>query len=209
MLSFTWSRRTAFADGTWENGTRGGLSRLGRDAVREMNRLGMMVDVSHASDRTLWDVRETTEAPVVASHSNARALHEHPRNLTDEMIRAIAEGGGVVGAVAYPAFVGAGEVTIADWADHIDHMVRLAGVDHVGIGADFVHHLFEVAPDHDIRTWRPRWSAPPSEAPTIEGMRGPEDFPNLTAELLRRGYTREDLTRIYGANFLRVMAEVT
>ena len=100
MLSFAWMRRTAFGDGTWENDSRGGLTRLGRQAVREMNRLGIVVDVSHASDRTTWDILETATAPVIASHSNARALCDHPRNLTDEMIRAIAATGGLVGIVA-------------------------------------------------------------------------------------------------------------
>src|SRR5215211_4848693 len=88
MLSFAWMRRTAFGDGAWENDSRGGLTRLGRAAVQEMNRLGIVVDVSHASDRTTWDVLETSTHPVIASHSNTRALHDHPRNVTDEMIQA-------------------------------------------------------------------------------------------------------------------------
>ena len=90
MLSFAWMRRTAFGDGAWENNSRGGLTRLGREAVREMNRLGIMTDVSHASDQTTWDVLKTSSRPVIASHSNARAIQGHPRNLTNEMIEAIA-----------------------------------------------------------------------------------------------------------------------
>ena len=83
MLSFAWMRRTAFGDGAWENDSRGGLTRLGRQAVREMNRLGIIADVSHASDQTTWDVLESSTQPVIASHSNVRAIHDHPRNLAD------------------------------------------------------------------------------------------------------------------------------
>ena len=109
MLSFTWMRRTLFGDGTWENDTRGGLTRLGKAAVKEMNRLGIIVDVSHASDQTTWDILEASSAPVIASHSNARAVHHHLRNVTDDMIRAIARTGGVVGVVAVSRFITDGQ----------------------------------------------------------------------------------------------------
>ena len=91
MLSFAWMRRTAFGDGAWENDSRGGLTRLGRQAVAEMNRLGIIVDVSHASDQTTWDVLGASAKPVIASHSNARLLADHPRNLTNDMIRAMTD----------------------------------------------------------------------------------------------------------------------
>jgi membrane dipeptidase len=95
MLSFAWMRRTAFGDGAWENDSRGGLTRLGRQAVREMNRLGIIADVAHASDQTTWDVLESSTHPVIASHSNVRAIRDHPRNLPDPMIEAIAASGGI------------------------------------------------------------------------------------------------------------------
>ena len=123
MLSFAWMRRTAFGDGAWENDSRGGLTRLGRQAVREMNRLGIIADVSHASDQTTWDVLESSTQPVIASHSNVRAIRDHPRNLTDDMIEAIAASGGLVGVVAVAGYIADSEPTIARWADHIDHIV--------------------------------------------------------------------------------------
>jgi membrane dipeptidase len=205
MLSFTWMRRTAFGDGTWENDTRGGLSRLGHEAVREMNRLGIIVDVSHASDQTTWDILGTSVKPVIASHSNARAVQDHPRNVTDDMIRAIAASGGVVGVVAVSRFVTDGMPTIARWVDHIEHIVGVAGIDHVGIGADFAHHLYEIGASNEVASWRP--DDVTSHTPFAE-MLDPDDLPGLTAELRRRGFSEGDLAKIYHKNFLRVMREV-
>src|SRR5918911_1282088 len=144
MLSLTWSRRNAFGDGAWENDSRGGLTRLGRRAVAELDRLGIVVDVSHASDRTAWDILEVASGPVVASHSNARALRDHPRNLPDDLVRAIGQTGGVIGVTAVPSFISTERATLAGWADHLEHVVEVAGIEHVGIGADFVHHLGEI-----------------------------------------------------------------
>lgn len=206
MLSFAWMRRTLFGDGTWENDSRGGLTRLGKAAVREVNRLGIIMDISHASDQTAWDILHTSTAPVIASHSNARALQPHLRNVTDDMIRAIAASGGVVGAVAVSGFITDGVPTIAKWVDHIDHMVQLVGIDHVGIGADFYDHLSKINAGPMIADWAPE---PLMEQPhPFTGMLGPEDLPGLTAELLRRGYTESDLRKIYHENYYRVMAEV-
>lgn len=209
-----------------------GLNDFGREVIREMNRLGMMVDVSHVSDKTFWDIVETSTKPVVATHSNCRAIANVPRNLTDEQIRAIAKTGGVVSVVFYPAFVEPGwkerkdaldaqiqalvdeasrktqggpslkriardrvrereyaarlpPVPVARVVDHIDHIVKLAGVEHVGVGSDF----------DGIQA-------------TPAGLSSVADLPNLTAELLRRGYTEEDVTKILGGNILRVMEEV-
>jgi membrane dipeptidase len=205
ILSFAWMRRTAFGDGTWENDSRGGLTRLGRAAVREMNRLGIVVDVSHASDRTTWDILETSTRPVLATHSNARALTDHPRNLTDEMIRAIAGGGGVVGVVAVSSFVAAEEATIPRWADHVDHLVNLVGFDHVGIGCDFFQELAEMGAWNEIAAWSPD---PFPASFDFVGMRTWEDLPGLTAELRRRGYDESALRKIFRQNVLRVLAEV-
>lgn len=209
-----------------------GLDDFGREVVREMNRLGIMVDVSHASDKTFWDIVEVSTMPVVATHSNARAIVNHPRNLTDDQIRALAKTGGVVCVVFYPAFVEPGwdekkarvdaeiaamvreagaraegrgsfrriardrvrarefkkrlpPVSLARVVDHIDHIVRLVGVEHVGVGSDF----------DGIQ-------AVPADLASVA------DLPNLTAELLRRGYTEDDIRKILGGNVLRVMAEV-
>jgi membrane dipeptidase len=212
------------------NGPRhGGLSEFGREVVREMNRLGMMVDVSHAADAVFWEVMELSSAPPIASHSSARAVHDHPRNLSDDMLRAIAARGGVVQVNSLGRYIaplpeiperqtaladmgrrlaegpGAPEerleefwqrltelnaqyppplATVADFADHIDHIVGVVGVKYVGIGADF------------------------DGGGGVEGMRDVSEIANLTHELLRRGYSEEDLQKIWGENLLRVMTNV-
>ena len=206
MLSFAWMRRTAFADGAWENDSRGGLTRLGKDAVREMNRLGIIVDVSHASDQTTWDILETSAQPVIASHSNARALVDHPRNLSDDMVRAIAASGGVVGVVAVAGYVSAEEPSVARWADHVDYLVALGGVDHVAVGGDFYEDFEAMGATHDIPAWSPGGRLGPLG---FEGMTTWEDLPRLTAELRRRGYQEADLRKIYRENALRVLEQVT
>ncbi len=206
MLSFTWMRRTLFGDGTWENDSRGGLTRLGHAAVKEMNRLGIIVDVSHASDQTTWDILKTSTAPVIASHSNARAVHNHLRNVTDDMIRAIADSGGVVGVVAVSRFITDGVPSIAKWVDHIEHIADLVGIEHVGIGADFYDHLGKINAAQMIADWG---IEPVGEkAHPFSDMLGPEDLPGLTAELLRRGFSEADLRTIYHENYFRVMEQV-
>jgi membrane dipeptidase len=205
MMSLTWSRRNAFGDGAWENESRGGLTRLGREAVAEMNRMGIVVDVSHASDRTAWDLLEVASGPVIASHSNARALREHPRNLPDDLLQAIAQTGGVIGVTAVPTFISPNPATMAGWVDHLEHVVEVAGIDHVGIGADFIEHVREVGGTLERAAWGPDWG---SELPPFEGMLGPEDLPGLTAELRRRGFAEPDLARIYHENYFRVFRTV-
>jgi membrane dipeptidase len=207
MLSFTWMRRTAFADGTWENASRGGLTRLGRRAVAEINRLGIVMDISHASDQTAWDVLDTSTAPVIASHSNARAVHDHLRNVTDDLIRAIARSDGVIGAVAVSGFISNEPPTIARWVDHIDHLVDVAGIDHVGIGADFYHHIGSLGGFPRVAELAPENTG--LLVGKFDGMLESEDLPGLTAELRRRGYSREDMTKIFHGNFLRVIKQVT
>ena len=207
MMSLTWSRRNAFGDGAWENDSRGGLTRLGRQAVAEMERLGIIVDVSHASDRTAWDILEVATRPVVASHSNARALRAHPRNLPDDLLRAIADKDGVIGVTAVPSFIGESPATIGAWVDHVEHVVEVAGIDHVGIGADFVHHMNEIGATLEIAGWGPDWNAG-RRLPPFEGMLSAEDLPGLTAELRRRGYGEAELTRVFHANYFRVMQRV-
>lgn len=163
-----------------------GLSDFGREVVREMNRLGVMVDISHAAVSTVRDVLQISSAPVVASHSSSRALCNHTRNLTDEDALAIARSGGVVQVCLYAGFISEQEeeASVQHAADHIDHFVRLLGIEHVGIGSDF---------DGDGE---------------LVGCRGANDLINLTVELLRRGYTRDQLGLLWGENFLRVMQNV-
>ncbi|KGN88560.1 gamma-glutamyl-gamma-aminobutyrate hydrolase family protein [Porphyromonas gulae] len=163
-----------------------GLSDFGREVVREMNRLGIMVDVSHTAPTTVRDVLQISTAPIVASHSSARALCDHARNLTDEEALAIARNGGVVQVCLYAGFIfeQQEEASVRHAADHIDHLVRLLGIEHVGIGSDF---------DGDGE---------------LVGCRGANDLINLTVELLRRDYTSDQLKLLWGENFLRVMHDV-
>ncbi|HEX8281785.1 MAG TPA: dipeptidase [Pyrinomonadaceae bacterium] len=232
-LTPTWTHSLSWAGSSGDaEGEGRGLNEFGRRVVLEANRLGMMVDVSHVSDKTFRDIVETSRAPVVATHSNCRAIADVPRNLTDEMISAIARTGGVVSAVFYPGFLEPGwkarkdaleseirplieeaergatgrgsarriagdrvrerefaarlaPVPLARVADHIDRVVRLTGVEHVGLGSDF-----------DGITATPA------------GLSSVAELPNLTAELLRRGYAATDVEKILGGNVLRVMEEV-
>jgi membrane dipeptidase len=178
----------------------GGLSDFGREVVREMNRLGMMVDVSHVSDDTFADVIETTQAPIIASHSSCRALTNVPRNMTDEMLKALAKNRGVVMINFYNGFINteyaisgkpspekpAEKATMEMLMKHFEHAIKVAGIDHVGIGSDFdgVEGLL------------------PS------GMEDVSKLPAITYELLKRGYSDNDVKKVLGENMLRVMAEV-
>lgn len=229
-MSPAWSVSTSWAGSSGDEvGAGRGLNDFGRDVVREMNRLGMMIDVSHVSDKTFWDIVNTSTKPVVATHSACRAIVDVPRNLTDDMIRALAKTGGVVNVIFYPEHIEPGwsqkkkqldaeispivqqasanepgdavhkklardrvraeqyakrlpPVTVARVVDHIDHIVKLVGINHVGIGSDF-----------------DGVQATPVDLSTVA------DLPNLTKELLKRGYSEADVDKILGGNMLRVM----
>lgn len=133
----TWNGRNRLADGNGDQGSGGGLSSLGKDAVRRMEELHMLPDVSHLSDPCFWDLLKVAKGPVIASHSDVRAIRNHPRNLTDDMIRALADRGGVVGINFYAEFLGEGEVTTTDLFRHMDHLLKVGGEDAVGFGSDF------------------------------------------------------------------------
>lgn len=163
-----------------------GLSPFGRQVVDEMNRLGMMIDLSHAAESTFYEVLEQSKVPVIASHSSVRALCDHPRNLTNEQIKAIAAKGGVVQICLYKGFINPNEerASLTDAIEHIDHVVKLVGVDYVGIGSDF---------DGDGE---------------LIGCRSTNELINITVRLLDKGYSRTDIQKIWGGNLLRVMNEV-
>src|SRR6266850_4903104 len=230
-LSPAWSVSTSWAGSSGdEAGKTRGLNDFGKQVIREMNRLGMMVDVSHLSDKAFWDIVNTSTRPVIATHSGCRAITNVPRNLTDEMIVALAKTGGVVNVIFYPEHIEPGyaekkkkvdaeiatlvqrasdkekgdvahkklardrvrsaellkrlpPVFVTRIADHIDHSVKLVGIDHVGIGSDF--DGVQVVP---------------------ADLKSVADLPNLTKELLRRGYSESDIDKILGGNMLRVMA---
>jgi membrane dipeptidase len=232
-LSPAWSVSTSWAGSSGdEPGHTRGLNDFGKQVIREMNRLGMMVDVSHVSDPTFWDIVNTSTKPVIATHSGCRAIANVPRNLTDDMIRALAKTGGVVNVIFYPEHLEPGwsekkkkvdaeiaaavqraseeekgdaahkklardrvrreefarrlpPVTVSRLVDHIDHIVKLVGIDYVGIGSDF----------DGVQS-------------TLSDLADVSQLPNLTHELLRRGYSESDVDKILGGNMLRVMEAV-
>lgn len=199
-LTLTWMNSNALGGSSGDGGRSKGLTPLGRKAVGLMNDLGMLVDVSHVSDPTFFDAVAASRLPVIASHSGVRALSDHYRNLTDDMLRALAKNGGVACIVFYPGFLDgpwaaafrrarrigkASEVAplpMSRLVDHIDHAVQVAGVDHVCLGSDF-----------------DGISALP------EGLQDVSKLPALTAELARRGYSPEDQRKVLGGNVLRVL----
>jgi membrane dipeptidase len=227
-MTLTWNNANDWADSNRES-KHNGLTDFGKDVVREMNRLGMLVDVSHVGDKTMSDVLDISKAPIIASHSSARALSNVPRNIPDELLKRIAKNGGVVQVNFYSMFVDAATVApqnaarneklkakqaelnekykddperlaeesdkleaenplpplpISKLIDHIDHIVKVAGIDHVGIGADF-----------DGANDMP------------EGAQDVSMLPNITYELLKRGYSEQDIRKVLGENLLRVMTQ--
>jgi len=221
-MTLTHNNGTDWADAALDSARHGGLTPFGREVVREMNRLGMMVDISHVSPATMSAVLSITEAPVIFSHSSARALVDHARNVPDSILRRLSANGGIVMANFYPAFVSdsvrrwrdglqsaltaAGSdsararneyerekgplprATLKDVADHVEHLRRMAGVDHVGIGADFY--------------------GPPGEREHVVGLEDVSMYPNLFAELIRRGWSDDDLGKLARGNLLRVFRSV-
>jgi membrane dipeptidase len=201
-MTLTWANSNSWADSSSDDSVHGGLTEFGREVIREMNRLGIVVDVSHASDETFWHALETTRAPLMASHSSARALVPNPRNLSDEMLEAVSRNGGIVMVNFGGTFIdprkatrwriikdlilhcGPSRVGLDLLLDHIDHVVRVAGIDHVGLGSDFDGTIFL-----------------PEGASDVSG------FPNVTSGLLDRGYSEVDVRKVLGENVLRVLEE--
>ena len=230
-MTLTHSNTNDWADSSGDVGDasvthHNGLTDFGRQVVREMNRVGMLADISHVSDKTFYDVIATSRAPVIASHSSARALADHPRNMTDDMLKALAKNGGVVMVNFYDGFLDSrkaalamrtrarqdelnrqfpndprrvkdemtrwlaanslGKTPLSVLIDHFDHIAKVAGIDHVGIGSDF---------DGVPLTGLP------------EGMEDISKLPSITVELMKRGYSDADIKKLLGENFLRVMSE--
>ncbi len=229
-LTLTHSLNTTWADSSGDKPVHNGLTPFGKDVVRELNRLGVMVDISHVADKTFYDTIEITKAPVIASHSSCRAIANSPRNMSDDMLRTLSKNGGVVMINYHAAFLSeefltaprnpglrgrravvtttcgqdqacvilgsqqldheamrSGELPTVLWdriIDHIDHAVKIAGIDHVGLGSDFDGAVMPL------------------------GMEDATKLPKITDALLRRGYAEQDVTKILGGNLLRVMEQV-
>ena len=181
------------------------LTDFGRDVISEMNRVGMVVDCSHTGYRTSMDAIEASSAPVIFSHSNARALRDHERNIWDDQIKACAATGGVIGVTGVGIFLGPRGPEVDHLVEHIDHMVELVGAEHVGVGMDSV--LESAEPGGPFTRDRDYW--PESQYPDSgTGYVPPEAMPKLTQALLDRGYGEDAVRGILGGNFLRIAEAV-
>jgi len=207
VLGLTHALRTFLADGAYfstrKAGQLGGLTDVGARFLEEAEKLGIVVDVSHLNDPSFWDVIKFARAPVIASHSNCRALCDHLRNLTDDQIKAVADGGGVVGVNACSLFVNPPD--LEHLVDHIGHIVKVGGIEHAGLGPDFADYLLVYMTEVDKASL-------PSNAlngiKPVQGLPGDEAFPKFAGELARRGYKPREIDLIMGENFGRVFKEI-
>ena len=192
----TWNEVNVFANGASCHENKG-LTNLGIKALARMEELGMLVDVSHANERTFWDICEHTTKPFIASHSNAYALCAHARNLKDDQIKALAARGGVIGMNAWPEFIDGTAPSVERLADHVDHIRDLVGIDHIACGFDFCDYLTSDTLD----------SFTSSDVVT-EGLEGAANVPRLFALLRARGYSEEAVEKIAHGNMMRVVKAV-
>ena len=196
IMTLTW-KSTKWADASQEAMKRNGLTDFGKSVIKEMNRLKIVIDVSHAADKTVWDTLKISRDPIIASHSCAKAICDHPRNLGDDLIKAIAKAGGVICVNFYSLFLDQKYKLLSAKGlkpkpppmsgviDHIEHIVEVGGIDSVGIGSDF-----------------------DGMNPPPVGLENVSKMPGITEELLKRGYLMEEIVKIMGGNFLRVFGQV-
>ena len=206
-LGLTYNSRTTVADGCTER-TDAGLSSFGFKVIERMNRLGMLIDLSHSSPVAIRETVEASQAPCCCTHSFARAVHNNPRGLTDDLARLLTKRGGVIGVAAVPNLISNKPVqTIGDVMDHVDYLVKLVGIDHVAIGTDamFGDH---VALHRYIRGIMDMTVALKDlPAPHVEYLENPGQFPNATRALVARGYSDKDIQKIIGGNIVRLLKE--
>lgn len=226
VMGLCYNRRNLVADGCTEE-TDAPLSRYGRDVVKELNRLRIVIDLSHTGHRSAMEAVELSSAPVILSHSNAYALCDHPRNARDELIKAVGARGGAIGATALTMILTRrakkAKRTLEDVLDHVDYLLELAGEDHVGFGSDFWRFNLKDAIERDVVTGfagrmakEPKWGATSEgdlDPQTLEllhpeGLESVSRLSNLTEGLLRRGYSEQAVEKILGGNFLRVFRQV-
>lgn len=207
-IALTHNNRNQFADGCAENPA-GGLSDLGKDYVKELNNLNVAIDLSHISEPSFWDVLDIIEKPPVATHSNAKSLCNHPRNLTDDQIKAIAERNGVIGINFFSIFIdnNGRKATVDRLIDHIDHIVELVGLNHIGFGPDFLNYYIK-----DLKSLDEQLDDPFGDnldfGAIYEVIRDVTEFPNLIGSIQKRGYSDRDIGKIQGENFVRVYKEI-
>jgi membrane dipeptidase len=221
IIQITYNERNSFGDGCLER-TNSGLSRFGVSLVKAMNKLGILIDLSHVGERTTLDAIEHSEAPVVFTHSNPKVLFENPRNKSDEQIRAMASRGGVIGISAYGPICWDERKGIPPTMDDvtacIDYAVNLVGVDHVGIGNDFPMGVPRYIIDQIINVTNTNYPQMSGEYNRVvgnsydrryaKGFESLAKFPNVTLALVQKGYSDEDISKILGGNFLRVFKDV-
>ena len=209
-VQLTGNGRNRLGDGVGEDQTHGGLSRFGASVIREMNRLRMLIDISHLSTAGVLDVLDLAEGPIVASHSNARAVCDHPRNLTDEVIKKISECDGMVGLTFFSTLINKDKElsTVEDLADHIDHIAGLVGIEHVGLGPDFSEFSIRISQWTGMRGNMEGLQYGDKENYFHPELKDWTHFPNITKCLLQRGYSNKDIGKILGENFLRVYKKV-
>ena len=212
IIQITYNERNLVGNGCYER-TDEGLSRFGQDLVREMNRLGILIDLSHVGDQTTLDAAEMSEQPVACTHANARAFFDHPRNKTVDALRLITERGGVIGANAFPPFLRNGfESTIHDYVDAIDDLVERVGIDHVGIGTDYTQNqpkaFFDWIFSQQGTKLMDVSDAYPENLLHPSGMETPDSLSNVATELQGRGYRSEDIEKVLGGNWLRLFSQV-
>jgi membrane dipeptidase len=196
MVSFTHFGRTMLADGSAEDDAGSRLTNAGVDAVAACEELGIMLDVSHLGATSTDHMLEIATRPLVASHSSAFAVRAHHRNLTDTRLRGIADAGGVIGINVLAQFVDAREHTITRVADHIEHAASVVGVEHVGLGPDFIKEVSDSLRRADQRSWDDR-----TRRDYIPGLEGPAGLPRITEELQRRGWPDHDIRQVLGLSF--------
>ena len=199
-MSLTWNEENPLATGVKGNTNRG-LTKKGIEAVQLMEKLGIIVDTAHANDKTFWDIYENTTGPIINSHSNARALCNVPRNITDDQIKAIAERGGLIGLNTFNEFVhiDKDKRDINNLANHLDYLVELVGIDHVGFGFDFFDYLEEDSMESFVED---------KKTLSAKGIETIVKVPELIDILYNRGYSKEDIDKISYRNFYRIIEEV-
>jgi membrane dipeptidase len=204
VLGITHALRNYAADGAFfdpkRTGLVGGLSDFGVELVEKAQTMGMLLDISHLNEPGFWDVVKLSRAPIIASHSNCRALTDHPRNLTDEQIRAVADTGGVIGINSIARFVDPPD--LPHLLDHVDRLINIAGKEHVGLGLDFCSYLLEHKSPVERSGMRPRAYL------SVDGLAGDHDVPKIPALLAERGYPGDTIDLIMGENFHRVFRQV-
>lgn len=211
MMHLTYQRRNMIGDGCAES-SNAGLSDFGRSVVNAMNKVGVIVDIAHSGWRTSLEAAQVSERPMVASHSTCTALHHHIRSKPDEVIKAIADSGGLIGICCIPRFLG-GSGDIAALLDHVDHVVKTFGVDHVGIGTDVSYTSRNAATENkkipkrpkSRSDWRSLWPPDPfKETPEGQQSIAWTNWPMFTVGLVQRGYSDADIQKIIGGNMLRI-----